>query len=81
MAQEPVNILLVDDQPAKLLSYVTILEQWDGTSWSVVSGPDTGPGTSELDGMTAVSDGTLWAVGNYSPNGIDQPLIERNTNG
>ena len=27
MPQEPVNILLVDDQPAKLLSYVTILEQ------------------------------------------------------
>jgi signal transduction histidine kinase len=27
MKQEPVKILLVDDQPAKLLSYVTILEQ------------------------------------------------------
>jgi signal transduction histidine kinase len=27
MAQEPVNILLVDDQPAKLLSYETILQE------------------------------------------------------
>ena len=72
---------LVGSRPTRSVPYVTLIEHWDGTSWSIVSGPDTGPGDSELDGMAAVSNGMLWAVGNYSPSGTDQPLIEVNRTG
>jgi hypothetical protein len=39
---------------------VPITEHWDGTSWSIVATPS---GVSSLNGVTALSDGTVVAVG------------------
>jgi hypothetical protein len=38
-----------------------LIEQWNGTSWSIVS--IAGSTTGELEGVTALSDGTIIAVG------------------
>lgn len=36
---------------------------WDGSSWSVVPGPDPGTWTNELYAVTAVAPDDVWAVG------------------
>src|SRR5439155_753020 len=44
----------------------TLIEHWNGSSWSVVLSPNP-PGTSyaELYGVAAVSANDVWAVGEY----------------
>ena len=62
--------------------YVTLLEHWDGSAWSIVQSPVGGPGDSELNGATKLTDGTLWAVGSWEPSGSgDQPLTMRLASG
>jgi hypothetical protein len=43
----------------------TLTEHWDGTSWSVISCSDTG-NFNVLFAATALSDGTVAAVGNQT---------------
>ena len=43
----------------------TLVERWDGTSWSVVPSPSPDP-TSRLSGVAALSDDDAWAVGSSS---------------
>ena len=57
----------------------TLTEDWDGSSWSIVSSADTSATQSNsLYGVAAISAGNLWAVGSYT-NGASQTLIERYT--
>jgi hypothetical protein len=57
-------------------TYQTLVEHWNGTSWSVVSSPNAGTISNQLAGVAAVSTNDVWAVG-YSYNGsADQTLIE-----
>ena len=56
----------------------TLVEHWDGQSWTIVPSPNRGTDGSQLNGVTTVSNQTsAWAVG-YSGqgNGV-QTLIER----
>jgi hypothetical protein len=55
----------------------TLIEQWNGTSWSIISSPDIGPSDS-LSGVAAVSASDVWAVGSSS-NSMHYPqtLIEK----
>ena len=58
----------------------TLIEQWDGTSWSMVTSP--APGTASLlSGASAdPASGQAWAVGHFSPMqfGATQTLTEFN---
>jgi hypothetical protein len=53
------------------IRYHTLIEQWNGTAWSIVSspngntpGPKSGlPGSNILTGVTAISASDIWAVG------------------
>ena len=58
----------------------TLIEHWDGTSWTIVSSPDPGTATNALVAVTALSDGTVVAVGNQedSTTGVISPLIVQN---
>jgi hypothetical protein len=56
----------------------TLIEAWDGTSWSIVSSPNSASGPSQLTGVTCVSASDCWTVG-YSNGIVDQTLIEQNT--
>jgi hypothetical protein len=44
----------------------TVTEQWDGTTWSIIASPRPG----ELFGVTALSDGTVVAVGSDGASGL-----------
>jgi hypothetical protein len=53
----------------------TLIEHWDGTSWTIVPSPS--PGLSDyLYGVSAAAPGDVWAAGDYSPPGNQglQPL-------
>jgi hypothetical protein len=55
----------------------TLTEQWNGTSWNVVSSPNVDPSLNILNGVAVVSATDIWAVG--SSGGIANPgrtLIE-----
>ena len=44
----------------------TLIDRWDGTSWSIVNSPDTSANRDNLlFGVTCVSASDCWAVGNY----------------
>jgi len=53
----------------------TLVEEWDGAAWSLVSSPNIG-GYDDLLGVTCTSQGDCWAVGSYSGVTNDQTLIE-----
>jgi hypothetical protein len=50
---------------------VTLVERWDGMRWKKVAGPNPDPGgINELNGVTALPSGAVWAVGSHSrPSG------------
>jgi hypothetical protein len=57
----------------------TLIEHWDGTSWTIVSSPDPGTASNALFAVAALSDGTVLAVGDQQESGFDAtPLILRN---
>jgi hypothetical protein len=56
----------------------TITEHWDGTSWRIIHSPNPAANQNELFGVTALSDGTVAAVGHQEDVKTDQPLILMN---
>jgi hypothetical protein len=41
----------------------TLTEHWDGTSWSITASPNPGKVANSLEGVSALGDGTVVAVG------------------
>jgi hypothetical protein len=74
VAISPSDIWAVGDQTGNWatsgMSWSTLIEHWDGATWSIVPSPNfSGYGGSFFDvGGVAAND--LWAVGNYSPDGV-----------
>src|SRR5207249_767545 len=54
----------------------TLVERWNGSSWEVVSSPNTGSASNHLYGVAAVSANDVWAVGYYDNGTTRQTLIE-----
>jgi hypothetical protein len=56
----------------------TLIEHWDGRTWSVVPSPNASTQNNELNGVTAVSASDIWAVGDFLPSASSatQTLIE-----
>jgi hypothetical protein len=56
---------------------MTLIEHWDGTSWSQVSSPDPSEPylINYLFAVTAQSPTSIWAVGNYATQTGQQSLI------
>ena len=55
----------------------TLIEHWNGTSWSIVSSPN--PGAGGLNGVAIISATDIWAVGAFfnTTSNITQTLIEQ----
>jgi hypothetical protein len=73
-----------------ITSSQTIIQHWNGTTWSIVPSPNPGDAnnyygtiTNELYGVAAVSASDVWAVGMYGKsdglNVTSQTLVERYT--
>jgi plastocyanin len=57
--------------------YRTLVEHWDGTSWMIVSSPNSGNGDNALNGIAAASSNNIWAVGYQSsaPGAASSTLV------
>lgn len=54
----------------------TLIEHWDGATWSIVPSPNPGTLQNELYDVEAVSANDVWAVGlAYSPSGPISPFV------
>ena len=53
-----------DDTGANLTD---VIEQWNGTSWSIIPGAATGQAFDELTAVQCLSASNCWAVGNAGP--------------
>lgn len=64
------------------LTFNTLIEHWDGTSWSVVPSPNGSNEFNRLRGVAAVSANDVWTVGysdQYNYPYLSSTLIERHT--
>src|SRR5689334_21396361 len=55
----------------------TLIEHWNGLSWSVVPSPNSGTADNVLNGVTCTSASNCWAVGAYTAASAQQTLIEQ----
>jgi hypothetical protein len=60
------NVWAVGDYTDASGLYRTLIEHWNGKSWSLVGSPAPGPGSSYLNSVSAVSATNIWATGDYS---------------
>jgi probable HAF family extracellular repeat protein len=59
------------------LIYQTLIEHWDGLSWTAVSSPNTSPLQSNgLSSITCSSSSDCWTVGSAAASNLSVPLIE-----
>ena len=76
-AISPANVWAVGQalNASTLASEGTLIEHWNGTSWSVVPSPSTGT-NDYLNGVTDNGSTDVWAVGAYQPSGssVEQTL-------
>jgi hypothetical protein len=57
----------------------TLIEHWNGLTWSIVKSPNSALGYSYLNGVAAIAPNNIWAVGytfNAGNYGAGQALIE-----
>src|SRR5690242_8698341 len=54
----------------------TLIEHWNGNTWSIISSPTAGFGNNALNGVTCASTSNCWAVGVYDGTSAQQTLIE-----
>jgi len=54
----------------------TLIEQWSGTSWTVMNSPNPGSIDNWLESVSAASTNNIWAVGYDTSYGVEPTLIE-----
>ena len=75
-ALSPTNIWAVGDQTNDASYYTTLIEHWDGVSWSIVPSPNFNGFGGFFFGINGVANNDLWAVGAYTmTGGQDQTAI------
>jgi hypothetical protein len=77
-AQSPSDVWAVGQQQASEDGpFSTLVEHWDGKTWSVVPAANPGSTGNSFYGVLAQGPGKVWAVGQQNgATGPDQPLIE-----
>ena len=53
----------------------TLIEHWDGTTWTVVPSPNKGPFPNSLSGVTAIAPDDVWAVGTWFTKAFDDRTL------
>ncbi len=59
------------------LAFKTLIEHFDGITWSAVSSPNVGTSSNELNAVSADSSADAWAVGFEFDGSADRTLTER----
>jgi hypothetical protein len=70
------DVWAVGGHRTRLGTYQTLIEHWDGTSWSIVSSPNVGSGDNALLGLLVTTARDIWTVGySSSSQGPLQTLV------
>jgi hypothetical protein len=48
---------------------ITLIEHWNGSTWSVVPSPNPSATDNHLWGVTALATNNVWAVGDFNATG------------
>jgi hypothetical protein len=58
-------------------AFRTLIQRWDGASWSVVPGPNPAPFENRFSAVDGSGPADVWAVGHSrtGPDGVEQPLV------
>lgn len=76
-ADSAADVWAVGTQQGDNGKFETLVEHWDGSSWSVVPSPDPGTSGNQLHAVTAINPDDVWAVGQQlDGSSPDQALIE-----
>ena len=76
----PANVWAVGGMSVPGGTAHSLIEHWNGTSWSVVPSPAAEPAAASLAGISAASPSDIWAVGDRNGgNPITATLIETTT--
>src|SRR5579872_3767713 len=59
----------------------TLIEQWNGSAWSIVPSPDQGSSGSSLYGVAAISATDIWVVGTYQDSSSNTYTLTEQWNG
>jgi hypothetical protein len=70
------NMWAVGERQSENGMYATLIEHWDGKSWSVVPSPNPGASGNHLYGVAAAGPSDIWAVGQRDGLSSDIPLAE-----
>src|SRR5579872_335860 len=71
------DVWAVGSSGSQASSGQTLIERWNGASWSVVTSPNPGSMYNILSGVAAVSASDVWAVGYYvNSSQVTQTLVE-----
>lgn len=70
------NIWAVGDHQSQTAAIETLIEQWDGSHWHVVSGSNPSTTLNNLESVAAITANDVWAVGYYRSGNNDDTLIE-----
>jgi hypothetical protein len=60
----------------RLFAYRTLIEHWNGASWSVVRSPNTTTGYNLLNGVAVVAANDVWTVGQAANGNTYNTLVE-----
>jgi hypothetical protein len=74
-AAAPSNVWAVGFHTAANGAFLTLIEHWNGTSWSASPSPSPSGTANILNAVAATGPADVWAVG-YQNGGGSQPLIE-----
>ena len=69
------DVWAVGDQQSEDGVFHTLVEHWDGTSWSVVPSPNPGASGDHLWGVAQAGPNDIWAVGQRNGRHSDAPLV------
>jgi hypothetical protein len=61
---------------SQLPAYRTLIERWNGISWSVVRSPNGSTGWNILNGVAVVAANDVWAVGQAAHGNLYKTLVE-----
>jgi hypothetical protein len=75
-AVSPSDVWAVGDQQSRDGLFHTLIEHWNGSSWSVVPSPNPGATGDHLFGVAQAGPGNVWAVGQRDGTHSDGPLVE-----
>ena len=70
------DVWAVGDQQTGAGAFTTLIEHWNGTSWTVVPAPNPGATGDHLYSVAADASNDVWAVGQANNQGTDTPLVE-----